>query len=115
MKAPNALRDWGRKTAAYMSNVQKQMLRTAASCVKEGGIIVYSTCSLEPEEDEEVVDYAVKELGLKAEEIKLAGFKTRPGITSWNERELDKDCSKAIRVYPQDNNTEGFFVAKLRK
>lgn len=96
--------------------VQREMLKTAAKLVKEGGIIVYSTCSLEPEEDELVIDYAVKKLGLVVEETGLpAALNTSPGITAWEEEELDASISKCARFWPHKTKTEGFFVARLRK
>ena len=115
MKSLYTLKTWSEKASVKMSNIQKQLMQAAVHVLKPGGTLVYSTCSLEPEEDEMVVDYALQKLGMTIEKFDINGFKLREGLTSWNGKELDKKVSYARRVYPQDNNTEGFFIAKLRK
>jgi len=42
-------------------------------------------------------------------------LKYRTGLTKWDGKNYDKNVEKACRLYPQDNDTEGFFVAKLKK
>jgi len=115
MKSLHTIKTWSVTASKMASNLQKQLLNSAVHVLKPGGTLVYSTCSLEPEENEENVDYAVRKLGLKTEQINLTGFKTRPGITSWEGKEFDNSVKNCIRIYPQDNNTEGFFVTKLVK
>jgi len=115
MKSPKTLKIWSENTSKWLANIQKQLLQAAAESLKDEGVLVYSTCSLEPEENEENVDWAIRKLGFSVEEVKLPGFKTMNGITSWGKKEFDKQVENCIRIYPQDNNTEGFFVAKLRR
>ena len=115
MKSPKTLKTWSVDASKMSSNIQKQLLQSAVECLKEDGTLVYSTCSLEPEENEENIDWAIRKLGVKVEKIKIEGFKTRSGITSWDGDELDPQVSNCVRIYPQDNNFEGFFVSKLKK
>lgn len=115
MKSPQTLKTWSSNASKILSNIQKQLILSAVECLNDDGTLVYSTCSLEPEENEENVNWAIKKFGLKVEKIELRGFKTRKGITSWANKEFDKEVEKCIRIYPQDNNTEGFFIAKLKK
>ena len=115
MKSPKTLKTWSVDASKMSSNIQKQLLQSAVECLKEDGTLVYSTCSLEPEENEENIDWAIRKLGVKVEKIKIEGFKTRSGITSWDGDELDPQVSNCVRIYPQDNNSEGFFVSKLKK
>ena len=115
MKSPKTLKTWSINTSKGLSGIQKQLLQAAAESLKEDGTLVYSTCSLEPEENEENINWAVSKLGLVVKEIKLHGFKTRHGIINWDNKDFDKQVEKCIKIYPQDNNTEGFFVAKLKK
>lgn len=115
MKSPYTIQMWSVKGTKMMSNIQKQLIQAAVNVLKPEGTLVYSTCSLEPEENEDNVDYMITKMGLKTEKIKLKDFKTRPGITSWEGKEYDKSVENSIRIYPQDNQTEGFFVAKLVK
>jgi 16S rRNA C967 or C1407 C5-methylase (RsmB/RsmF family) len=95
--------------------LQKQLLEAASKCLREDGVIVYSTCSLDPEENEEVIDYAVKNLQLKTEKIKLKGIECDEGMRSYKGYEYDESVRKAVRINMLKNKTEGFFVCKLRK
>ena len=95
-----------------MSSIQKQLLFSAINISNE---IIYSTCSLEPEEDEEVIDWAVKNFGVKVEKIKIKGINFNHGITEWEGKEFDKEVKNTIRIYPHKNDGfEGFFVARLK-
>ncbi len=75
--------------------------------------MVYSTCSLEPEENEQIIDFGIKKLGLEAEEIKIKGIEYIEGLGSWNGNVFSKEVKKAIRIIPREK--EGFFICKLRK
>ncbi|MEJ2126740.1 MAG: hypothetical protein P8X84_04420 [Candidatus Bathyarchaeota archaeon] len=89
---------------------QRQILAEATKVTKNGGEIVYATCSLEPEEHEFNMDWAVKNLPLKIEKIKCYGEK---GLTKVFDSILDSSVKKAKRIWP--NETQGFFVCKLKK
>jgi len=97
----------------YLSGVQKALLKSAYNMLKEDGIMVYSTCSLEPEENEAVIDYVLKNLSVELEEIKIKGIETIDGFTFWNEMRFDESLRKTKRVIKKGQ--EGFFIAKLRK
>jgi NOL1/NOP2/sun family putative RNA methylase len=108
------LRFWSQHVVERLSNLQKQLLRAAVEVLKDGGTLVYSTCSMDPEENEEIIEYAIRRLGLKPENIEINGLKYRRGLEIYGKRVFE--FSKyAIRFYPFDNLTEGFFVCKLRK
>ncbi|MEM5854845.1 MAG: RsmB/NOP family class I SAM-dependent RNA methyltransferase [Candidatus Aenigmatarchaeota archaeon] len=106
---------WGEKILSRLSNVQKQLLKSASQMVKKDGCIVYSTCSIDPEENEAVVDFAVKKLGLEVEEVEVPGLNYRKGLKEYGKFKFSNEVEKCIRFYPFDNKTEGFFVCKLRK
>jgi len=89
---------------------QRQILTEAAKVTEDGGEIVYATCSLEPEENELNIDWAIGALNVKVEEIKCHGEK---GLTNVFGKELDRSIEKCRRIWP--NQTQGFFVCKLRK
>jgi len=97
-----------------LSGIQKGLLRSALKVLKSGGVVVYSTCTHAPEENEEVVNEILQQGNVKIEDIKIP-LKTRPGIVKWKDKKYHDDLKKCVRVYPQDNNTEGFFIARLRK
>lgn len=115
MKSPKTAKTWSKRTSVSASNLQKQLINSAISCLEENGTLVYSTCSLEPEENEEVINYAIKKFGISVKKIKLNGFKLRKGVVSWEGKDFFEEVKKCVRIYPQDNNTSGFFVAKLKK
>jgi len=107
-------RDWFNKRT--MEDVhrnarrQRQILTEAAKVTKDGGEIVYATCSMEPEENEFNIDWALGALNVKIEEINCYGEK---GLTNVFGKELDSSIEKCKRIWP--DQTQGFFVCKLRK
>ena len=113
--SPKTCLMWNPNTIKSLSKLQKKLFQKAFEILKEGGEIVYSTCTHAPEENEEVVDFMLKNFdNIKIEEIILP-VKFRPGLTGWEGGNYSKEATKSCRIYPQDNNTEGFFVVKLRK
>ena len=94
---------------------QKQLLKTAINNIKPGGTIVYSTCSVEPEEDEAVISWALDNFDIRIEEVKLKGLKTSKPFLEYNGEKFNPEVKKCLRIWPQDNNTSGFFVTKIIK
>ncbi len=77
--------------------------------------MVYSTCSVEPDENEAVVSFLLnKYKDAKLKDIKLNISKSEPFL-EYDREKYNKQVKKCLRLWPQDNNTEGFFVAKLYK
>jgi len=113
-KSLKTLRIWNPNMVKRLSATQKQLVATAFKCLKPGGVLVYSTCSLEPEEDEGVIDYLLEKYDAKLEEISL-NIKRSPAIISFEGKEYNPKIKKCLRIWPQDNDTEGFFVAKITK
>ncbi len=93
------------------SIMQKALLTSALSVLKKDGILVYSTCSLEPEENEFVIDWALKSFKIKLEDANTIGD---PGVTFFK-KELDKQIKKCRRLWPHKTGTQGFFIAKIKK
>ena len=114
-KSLKTLNIWNPDMVRRLSITQKQLIETGFNLLKENGTLVYSTCSLEPEENEEVVDFLLKKYdNAKVEEIKLNLKKSNP-ILEFENKKYSDEIKKCLRIWPQDNNTEGFFVAKIRK
>ena len=112
-KNPDALEKWSMDHVEGLVGVQKGILKRAIELTRPGGTVIYSTCTFAPEENEQVVDHA-----LETQECELvdwdAPLETTEGITEWQDEQFDDSLTKAHRVYPQFNDTGGFFVAKLR-
>jgi NOL1/NOP2/sun family putative RNA methylase len=111
---PRTLEMWNMNTIKLLSNLQKSLIASALEILKPNGELVYSTCTHAPEEDEEIVDFALKNYNVKVEKIELP-LKTVQGITTWEDKEYLEDVKYSCRVYPQNADTEGFFLVKLRK
>jgi len=106
---------WNPDMVRRLSITQKQLLETGFNLLKNDGTLVYSTCSLEPEENEGVVDFLINKYeNAKLEEINLK-LKRSPAILEFENKKYSKEINKCLRIWPQDNDTEGFFVAKIRK
>ncbi|MDI6738720.1 MAG: NOL1/NOP2/sun family putative RNA methylase, partial [Nanoarchaeota archaeon] len=111
---PKTLLMWNIKMVEKLGRMQKKLALSAFQLLKEGGEMVYSTCTHAPEENEAVIDFLVKNFNAKVEKISLP-LKCRQGITIWQNGKFDEQISSACRIYPQDNDTEGFFIAKIKK
>ena len=111
----DALREWNSELVERKSGLQKKLMEKSIQLLKGRGVLVYSTCSLSPEENEEVVQSAVDSGKAEVEEVKIRDFKTRKGLLRYKGKKFDSSLAKCARVYPQDNDSEAFFVAKLRK
>lgn len=112
--SPGTFLSWNIKTIENLSSTQKMIASAALEILKDEGEMIYSTCTHAPEENEEVVQFLLDNYDIEIQEITLP-LKTRKGLTSWQGKEYSKDLQKAIRIYPQDNNTEGFFLCKIKK
>ena len=89
---------------AVMASIQRAILRSAATVVKPGGLLVYSTCSLEPEENDEQIEHFLKE---------NAGWRLDPPPEgAVPAAVLDRGY---LRVLPQRHGTDGAFAVRLRR
>jgi NOL1/NOP2/sun family putative RNA methylase len=111
-KNPDVLEEWSFAQVEGVAGVQKGVLRRAVQATRQGGTVVYATCTFAPEENEAVLDYALSE-----EPCRLVAFdlplESSPGITDWEGDSFDDSVTRAKRIYPHQNDTGGFFCAKL--
>ena len=97
-----------------LSGLQRRLLQRALDVLRPGGTLVYSTCTYAPEENEAVVNEAVVDGRAEVLPIRIP-FPHSPGLTSWGEKAFHPDMSRAVRLYPHQMNSWGFFIAHLRK
>ncbi len=111
--SPKTFKMWNLKVVKKLSREQKKLFAFALKCLKVGGEIIYSTCTHAPEENEGIVNFALKNFPVEVEPLKLP-LKCRRGIGEWSGETFEKDVEKCCRIYPQDNDSEGFFVSKFK-
>lgn len=87
-----------KKDVEDLVGIQRKILENCEKYLKKGGILVYSTCSLLKEENEENVDYIENKLNLKREDIDFYG-----------------DKNEFIKLMPFQKGTQGFFISKFVK
>ncbi|MDQ3835578.1 MAG: RsmB/NOP family class I SAM-dependent RNA methyltransferase, partial [Thermoproteota archaeon] len=95
----------------YCSKIQENLIESAVSRVKPGGILVYSTCSFAPEENEMVVDRVLKDWGSVRVEPIPYGIN---GLIKFGDLSFGNAMMNTRRLYPHLHNTTGFFIARLR-
>jgi len=135
---------WSPKGGRTMFQLQVDIASRGAQLLRPGGTMVYSTCSIDPVENEAVIAELIQKCPwmdvIEIDESNVDGLIWHPGLTAWSpldeqgkasERPQDvpffderylppsddailNALSKTRRLYPQDNNTGGFFVALLR-
>jgi NOL1/NOP2/sun family putative RNA methylase len=105
---------WSLKLSLNLSKIQKELILAGYKALKPGGILVYSTCTLEPLENEAVVDYLLRNTNAEIEKINLP-IRAIEGFKKFGDLEFLDEVRKCLRIHPQMNDTEGFFVAKLIK
>lgn len=114
-KSPNTPKMWNPNFVRKLANIQKNLLEAAFRCLKNNGTLVYSTCTLEPDENEGVIDFLLNKYGdAKVERITLK-INRSPTVLNFEGKEYIPEIEKCLRIFPQDNDTEGFFVAKIKK
>jgi len=105
-KRKEALDDWTQNLVTRKAKLQKSLIISAFDALRPGGEMVYATCSFAVEENEEVVNFLLQlREGAIVVPVKLDGVKVRE----------NKLCPNAVRLWPQDNDTQQFFFAKIRK
>lgn len=90
------------------SAIQKRLIKSACGVLKKNGILLYSTCSLEEKENEDVINWAIENSKLKLLDINSLDLENLDKISNGIIKETK-------RFFPHINNTQGFFVALLQK
>jgi len=105
------------RESAQLSRRQRAMLTSAVHALREGGEVVYSTCTLLPEEDEMVVDAILREFptALEVTDVQHGLPRPAPGLLHYQELTFSSSLQHAVRLWPHRLDTAGFFACHIRK
>ncbi|MBK8786553.1 MAG: RNA methyltransferase [Chitinophagaceae bacterium] len=108
-KDPNAINEWSENNVSLCAHRQQRIIADIILSLKDGGVLIYSTCSYSKAEDEEIADWLTGELKVESVQLKVE--------ESWGivETISDKSGSFGYRFYPDKVKGEGFFMAAFKK
>ena len=95
--------------------VQKELIQSAFITLKKGGVMLYSTCTISPKENEEVINYLLKrykDADVLPINLNITNYKN--GVTSFKDKVYDERISKSIRIIPNEI-MEGFYICLISK
>ncbi len=104
-KDKDALKEWQLDKVESLAKLQKQIIVSAYNALKPGGRLIYSTCTLSPQENQQVVDYLLTQT--------LATINPLNNLFAGSEKALTEQGS--LLVLPQYFDSEGFFIASINK
>ncbi|HBG62365.1 MAG: hypothetical protein A2Y03_03445 [Omnitrophica WOR_2 bacterium GWF2_38_59] len=108
---------WSPRKIKEMCKKQRGLLLNAARLLKNDGLLVYSTCTFAPEENEAVVDWLIKKIdrNITVEKIDVTKFDlpTYTAVTEWEGKVFDEKVNNCLRVLPS-RSSDGFFITKIR-
>ncbi|MEO0073705.1 MAG: hypothetical protein ABIK43_03465, partial [candidate division WOR-3 bacterium] len=115
-KSDEALERWSVRGIQRFSGLQKGLIIAGFDALKPGGELVYSTCTIAPEENEGVITHLLaKRPTASLLPVELAGLAMRPAVQEWEGKTFPAEIVLCRRILPQDNDTEAFFVARVQK
>ena len=115
-KSPQALAHWSVAAIERFPSIQKRLVLAGYLALKPGGQMGYSTCTVAPEENEAVVAHLLaRQPEAEVCDAQLPGLAMRPGLREWEHEQFPEAVGRCRRILPQDNDTEPFFVALIRK
>lgn len=108
-KEQQALDNWSESAVKLCKERQQRILASSLSTLKQGGILIYSTCSYSIEENEEIADWLVEQHGLESVKVEIPA--------EWNivESNSPRNSCPGYRFYPHLLQGEGFFIAVFQK
>jgi len=115
-KSSQALDRWSVAAIERFPSIQKRLILAGYLALKPGGVMVYSTCTVAPEENESVVAHLLaRQPEAEIRVAELPGLKMRPGLREWGRESFPEEVGRCRRILPQDNDTEPFFVALVER
>lgn len=113
-KDPDVAKVWSQEKSLECSRIQKDLILSAAKMLSPGGMLLYSTCTFSPEENEEVIQYLLD----SRDDFSLIPMEEYEGFSSgrpeWT-KNGSEELKKCVRIWPHKMNGEGHFMALLKK
>ncbi|WP_220485574.1 16S rRNA (cytosine(1407)-C(5))-methyltransferase RsmF [[Pantoea] beijingensis] len=106
-KDPDALRNWSPESTANIAATQRDLIDSAFHALKPGGVLIYSTCTLNHTENQQVVHWLLQQYPEAVQVLPLTQL--------FNGAEQALTVDGFLHVFPHLFDSEGFFVARLRK
>ena len=103
-------KNWSIYQVEELVKVQKRLFESAIKALKTGGEMVYSTCTLNKRENEEILSWAIEKFEIELLDIDIKINDSIGGIS----KGYNKQLKKALRIIP-NKYQEGFFMAKILK
>lgn len=103
----SAIQEWSETSAGHCAMRQKRILADVWPALAEGGMLVYSTCTYNPEENEENITWLTRFAEVEAISLHLPD--------EWGIRTIDAGRIPGYRFYPHKVRGEGFFIAAVQK
>ena len=98
-----------------MCSIQTSLLIDAVDLLRRGGVLLYTTCSIAPEENEAVITYLLQ----KRDDVEILETRWnnigRPGIVNYGDQVFSEDVKKCLRVFPHSDSMEGFFYCLIKR
>ncbi|WP_026836014.1 RsmF rRNA methyltransferase first C-terminal domain-containing protein [Eubacterium xylanophilum] len=113
-KSPSMIKAWEKNGPEFYSKLQREILDSTIPMLREGGMLLYSTCTFSPIENEGTVEYALS-LDDSLELIDIEGYE---GFRKGNPELInssDKSIEKCVRIFPHNVDGEGHFLALFHK
>jgi NOL1/NOP2/sun family putative RNA methylase len=113
LNAPKTLDTWSVAHIRRLASLQKKLIRRAWQLLRPGGRLVYSTCTMAPEENEAIIDWHLKRQP-NARVNQTTPFISAPAVMQWNDKAFHEDLRHVLRLKPEAGR-EAFFVCALDK
>jgi len=111
----SVLKKYRQNHGKRLQPLQLALLEAGYRCLKAGGVIVYSTCTIMPVENEAVVSrFLERHPEARLEEVRPEGLKWRRPLEEFGGERFNSEVEKCFKCYPYDNGGEGFFIVKIR-
>ncbi len=99
------------ESIAELAALQRTILRNAVCYVRPGGVLIYSTCTVNRQENDENAGFLRKELGMEPEP--LAPYLPQPLREEMEKDGRGEDFS--LQLFPDEGGTDGFFISRFRR